>query len=249
MAPRTWRIDAARWIARDPEKDATTALFFSRFGAAPIARPRGATRAWRDGMRTTVFLLAAIVAGCGGEPTTTFGPPNGIAGRTPPEPTATATGAPTGSGTASHPPPGGNEAGAPTAGGTEAGSPPPANDAGGGTMVQACAVSWSTGVYPLLRSTGPGQCGSTQCHGGSSTPSISDSDSAATYATLAAFTLNGLAYIAAGDSNPGDSAIECNLGITPPACGALSMPAAPGSLSSTNLQTIDAWIRCGAPQN
>jgi hypothetical protein len=43
--------------------------------------------------------------------------------------------------------------------------------------------------------------------------------------------------------------MECNLGITQPACGALAMPASPGVLSSANLQTIDTWIRCGTPQN
>jgi hypothetical protein len=116
-------------------------------------------------------------------------------------------------------------------------------------MPPACAVSWSSAVYPLLQGTGPGACASAQCHGGSSTPTISNSDSANTYATLTAFMLNGHAYIAAGDSNPADSAIECNLGIAQPACGALAMPAAPGALSAANLQTIDTWIRCGAPQN
>jgi hypothetical protein len=116
-------------------------------------------------------------------------------------------------------------------------------------MTPACAVSWSSAVYPLLQSSGHGQCASTQCHGGSSTPTISNSDSAGTYATLAAFTLNGHAYIATGDNNPADSAIECNLGIAQPACGALSMPAAPGALSSADRQTIDTWVRCGAPQN
>ncbi len=116
-------------------------------------------------------------------------------------------------------------------------------------MGSACAVSWSSAVYPLLQSSGRGQCASVNCHGGASTPAIFDGDSAGTYATLAAYSLNGHAYISAGDTTPANSAIECNLGVVQPACGALPMPAAPGSLTATDLQTIDAWIRCGAPQN
>jgi hypothetical protein len=118
---------------------------------------------------------------------------------------------------------------------------PPAN---------ACAVSWATAVYPIFESTGPGQCASVSCHGGGLTaPAITDGNAVGTYMTLAAYSLNGHAYIAAGDTNPANSAIECNLSVVQPACGALPMPAAPGSLSATDLQTIDTWIRCGAPQN
>jgi hypothetical protein len=110
-------------------------------------------------------------------------------------------------------------------------------------------VSWASDVYPLLQASGHGQCASSQCHGGGSSPVIADSDPVGAYTTLTTFMLNGGLYIAPGDPNPADSMIECNLSVTQPACGALPMPAAPGAVTATDKQTIDTWIRCGSPQN
>jgi hypothetical protein len=104
-------------------------------------------------------------------------------------------------------------------------------------------------VFPILKSSGDGKCASAACHGGASTPTITDADPAGTYATLAAYAVNGAAYIVAGDSNPADSSFECNLGIAQPSCGLLAMPQSPGALSAADRQTIDTWVRCGAPQN
>jgi hypothetical protein len=112
-----------------------------------------------------------------------------------------------------------------------------------------CAVSWTTNVFPILKSTGNGQCASAACHGGASSPTITDADPAGTYATLAAYAVNGIRYIVAGDANPAHSSIECNLGITTPSCGLLAMPQPPGTLSAADRQTIDTWVRCGMPQN
>jgi hypothetical protein len=76
-----------------------------------------------------------------------------------------------------------------------------------------------------------------------------DSAPATAYANLAGYPINGVNYLVAGDSNPAASSIECNLGITQPLCGLLAMPASPGVLSAADKQTIDTWVRCGAPQN
>jgi hypothetical protein len=78
---------------------------------------------------------------------------------------------------------------------------------------------------------------------------ITDADPATAYSTLAAYPINGVNYLVAGNSNPAVSSIECNLGITQPSCGLLAMPASPGVLSAADKQTIDTWVRCGAPEN
>jgi hypothetical protein len=104
-------------------------------------------------------------------------------------------------------------------------------------------------VFSIFKSTGHGQCASAACHGGASSPSIADAAPATAYANLAAYPINGVNYLVAGDSNPADSSIECNLGISQPSCGLLPMPQAPGALSAADKQTIDTWVRCGAPQN
>lgn len=235
-------------------------------------------------MRIPIIVLAslgAVLGACGGEPTTTFGPPNGIVGRLPPTaPTSSTTGGSGGSSGASMPPPSGSSSGGGTSssggGGSSSGSgsgsggggsgtsggagadggPWPGGDdasapSGGdaGSVTPSCAVSWSNDVYPLFQASGRGQCASSQCHGGGSSPAIAASDPAGTYATLTTFQLNGGLYIAPGDTNPADSMIECNLSITQPACGALPMPASPGAVTGADKQTIDTWIRCGAPQN
>jgi hypothetical protein len=110
-------------------------------------------------------------------------------------------------------------------------------------------VSWGTNVFPILKSTGDGRCASAACHGGASSPTITDADPAGSYATLAAYAVNGIRYIVAGDANPAHSSIECNLGIATPSCGLLAMPQPPGTLSAADRQTIDTWVRCGMPQN
>jgi hypothetical protein len=182
-----------------------------------------------------------VIAACGGPPDTSYGPPNGISGKTPPEPSSTSTSGPGshadgGSGTQ---PPAGGDSGAPPTGGM---------DSGGGPQPSNCSVKWSTQVFPLFKAAGAGQCASGACHGGSATPTILDGDSAATYATLTGYTINGKPYIATTGA-PADSTIECNLGIAGATCGIAKMPASPGILGSTELQTINNWLKCGAPQN
>jgi hypothetical protein len=186
----------------------------------------------------------AAPAACGGETDTSFGPPDGLVGRTAPPPTATAsattTTTATSTGTATTPPAG------------DSGSPP-AQDSGttgtpeGGTGT--CAVSWTTDVFPMLESTGSGTCGSTACHAsGAQTPTILDGNATGTYNSLKGYTLlNNVGYIVPGDTNPADSAMDCNLVTS--TCGASPMPEAPGTLGATQKTTIDTWVKCGAPEN
>lgn len=189
-----------------------------------------------------MFAGAAAPAACGGETDTTFGPPDGLVGRTAPPPTSTATTTTTGTGTA--PPPEG-DSGSP---------PPPPGDSGttgtpetGGTV--GCAVSWTTDVFPMLESTGSGTCGSAACHAnGGQQPNVLDGNPTGTYNAFKGYTLlNGTGYITPGNTSPTASSMDCNLVTS--SCGAIAMPEAPGALSQAQKTTIDTWIKCGAPEN
>lgn len=196
-------------------------------------------------MRVHWVLLGLMLAGgaapaaCGGETETTFGPPDGLVGRTAPPPTSSATTTATSTSTGTTPPAG------------EGGSPPPEDDAGttedGGTG--SCAVSWTTDVFPLLESTGSGSCGSAACHAnGGQQPNVLDGNATGTYNALKGYTLlDNVGYIVPGNTNPADSAMDCNLVTS--TCGAVAMPQAPGALSQAQKTTIDTWIKCGAPEN
>ena len=200
-------------------------------------------------MRVHWLLLGVMVgvgvlpAACGGEAETSYGPPDGLVGRTAPTATATATTTTTATGTATTPPVG------------DSGSPPPAVDSGGGTPTPeggttgTCAVSWTTDVFPMLESNGSGSCGSAACHAnGAQQPTILDNNATGTYNSLKGYTLlNNVGYITPGDPNVGGSAMDCNL--VTGTCGANPMPLAPGTLSATQKTTIDTWIKCGAPDN
>jgi hypothetical protein len=186
----------------------------------------------------------ALPVACGGETDTSFGPPDGLVGRTAPTATATSTSTSTatGTGTGTAPPAG------------DSGSPPPETDSGGTPTPEAggtgtCAVSWTTDVFPLLESTGAGTCGSAACHAnGAQQPTILDGNATGTYNSLKGYTLlNNVGYIVPGDDNVGGSAMDCNL--VTGTCGALPMPEAPGALTAANKTTIDTWIKCGAPEN
>jgi hypothetical protein len=110
-------------------------------------------------------------------------------------------------------------------------------------------VSWKTTIFPVFESTGAAACGTQTCHGGTDSPTIVDGDPNTTFTNLTKYQINGKAYIATGDTNPADSEIECNTGITTPACGIAQMPEAPGVLDSANLTNIKTWLACGAPNN
>jgi hypothetical protein len=110
-------------------------------------------------------------------------------------------------------------------------------------------VSWATTIFPYFESTGSGTCATQICHGGTNAPTIVDGDPATTYTNLTTYTINGLHYLAAGQTNPAQSSIECNIGITTPACGIAQMPEAPGTLDATARTDITTWLTCGAPNN
>lgn len=195
-------------------------------------------------------VAGAIPAACGGETSTSYGPPDGLVGRAAPQVTAsatatgTATSTATGTATGTTPPAG------------DSGMPAPAGDSGtttgtdSGTSTMGCSVSWATDVFPMLESTGSGACGSGACHAnGAQQPTVLDGNAAGTYNTFKNYTLiNAVGYITPGNTNPANSSIDCDL--VTGLCGANPMPLAPtGSLSQTQKTTIDTWVKCGAPEN
>jgi hypothetical protein len=187
-----------------------------------------------------MVAAGAVPAACGGEPETSYGPPDGLVGRTAPAATTTTTA--TSTATATTPPPAG-----------DSGSPPPDDDSGGATIPEGgtstCAVSWSTDIFPLLQSSGVGTCGSASCHAsGGQQPTVTDGNASATYAAFKGYTLlNNVGYITPGNTTAAGSAMDCNL--VTATCGATAMPEAPGALSPANKTSIDTWIKCGAPEN
>jgi hypothetical protein len=58
-----------------------------------------------------------------------------------------------------------------------------------------------------------------------------------------------LPYVLPGETDPSKSGIECNL--TGNACGNRMPLTTSGArlLSAQEAQTLDAWVRCGAPKN
>jgi hypothetical protein len=103
-----------------------------------------------------------------------------------------------------------------------------------------------------MTASGAWQCASSNCHGGFQQPKVSSSAST-TYSTLAAYKIfsgsKSLPFIAPGNTDPTASGIECNLSST--RCGS-QMPLTIGgarALTSQDVANIDAWVRCGSPQN
>ncbi len=120
---------------------------------------------------------------------------------------------------------------------------------------QECSTSFATQIYPLLTAKNPGGCtdGST-CHGGTEVTfggplGVSPTD---TWSRLAAFkfrTRDGepLAYVDICSTDPAQSAITCNIDFAA-ACGS-KMPKERPELSTATKQLIEAWLKCGAPNN
>lgn len=115
-----------------------------------------------------------------------------------------------------------------------------------------CSVSWSTQIFPNMMSTGAWKCASSSCHGGFQAPKMSD-DPNVTYDALVAYTMvppaPALPYVLPGETDPSKSGIECNL-----SGGSCSqqMPLTQNGathLSSSDLATLDTWVKCGAPDN
>lgn len=129
-------------------------------------------------------------------------------------------------------------------GGTEGG--------GGGGGGGACGVSFKTDIYPNMTATGAWKCSSTgKCHGGGQTPAIDGTSPQTVIDSLKGYSIkvNGtpVPYINVdGGKNPASHSMECNV---TGQCGQ-GMPIAPGvSLTADQVCRIDAWLRCGAPNN
>ncbi len=183
---------------------------------------------------TGLVPLAMAAAGCsdGG---VLYGPPGGLAGKSLPQPTLS-----TGSGEPQ------------TDGGTVADAALVDEGAGPSGDASPCAVSWSAQIFVNMTAAGRWGCTDSSCHGGQQSPKMT-SDAKATYASLAAFTMRppakAVPFILPGSSDPSQSGLECNLsGNT---CGP-QMPltqAGAQPLTKEDVAMIDAWVKCGAPNN
>lgn len=111
-----------------------------------------------------------------------------------------------------------------------------------------CSVSWSTDIFPSMESTGPWQCASHTCHGGSQAPAIKDGDPSGAYASLAVYKgTYSNPYIVPCNTDPTSCSIICNL--TANGCGS-TMPTGSGApLTPTDLATLQTWVQCGSPLN
>jgi hypothetical protein len=125
----------------------------------------------------------------------------------------------------------------------DSGGGPPPVDAGN------CSISWSKDIFPNMAPTGTWQCGSSSCHGGITAPKVA-ADAPTTYDNLAAYKMkaSGLPYVLPGSMDPTKSGIECNLSGS---CGTKMPITGGGAQQATQAQiaTIDAWVKCGAPNN
>jgi hypothetical protein len=177
---------------------------------------------------------SALLAACAQAEATNFGPPEGLTGKTAPNP-------------------GGSDAGpAPTTDASlDAALPTPACDAG------ACSVSWTTAIYPNVAATGLWQCATgTSCHGtqGSLLTSLYIPDTPmGAYTALAQYKETdptGRPVILPCSTDPDASTFECV--VSNPSCGTDQMPlttTGATALTAADLATITTWIQCGAPFN
>lgn len=111
-----------------------------------------------------------------------------------------------------------------------------------------CGVSWSKDLFPKVQANGAWRCANGSCHAAGATPPVID-DSAPDKArqSLIAAKIGNLPYIKVGDPEPNNSAFWCNLLRT---CD----PAMPtGELAKRptkdELCQLEAWLRCGSPNN
>jgi hypothetical protein len=189
----------------------------------------------RLGVALVFVGVPVVVIACGSEDDTRYGGPAGLSGKkVAPVATVTATGA--------------------------AGTLSPCTDGGlsaleGGT----CAVSFQTTIWgKYMVATGTWKCSDTNCHGpqgsaGTSTnaPTIDGTVALNAYTALAQFRgLQGEPYINACSTDPGASAMDCNINAacTPamPQSGAGVAPAGP---TPQEIEDLETWLKCGAPFN
>lgn len=220
---------------------------------------RMASRRSLAGLLVLMVGVATAIA-CGDtEPpdVPTYGPPNGIAGKSPQCPagvtcpTGSSGGGSSGSGSSgggsSGSSSGGGSSGS-SSGGTSSSGPSYACTISGGSIVDAgpCSVSWLTTIWPAMQ--GAWGCASATCHGGGTDPPM-DGTASQAYATLADYTaVNSEPYFNPCSTSASASAFVCNTALTG-TCG-IQMPlASGGTISDAGLTEIATWVACGAPEN
>jgi hypothetical protein len=182
-----------------------------------------------------LIVLAGL--GCSDHPTY-YGPPGGLAGKLLPPPSQSMTSAPSVDADGGGPP---VDAGGPS---TEAATLP--------ADAESCSVSWTAQLFVNMTATGKWTCGDSSCHGGLQPPKVT-SDPNATYASFVAFKMTppapAIPYLLPGSSDPAKSGLECNLSGN--GCGP-QMPLTQGGArlpTAQEMALVDAWVRCGAPDN
>jgi hypothetical protein len=186
---------------------------------------------------TAAFVFVAVpvaVIACGSEDDTRYGGPAGLSGKkVAPVATTTTTAA---TGTVS-----------------------PCTDGGVSTLdgSAGCTVSWSQTIWGKYIN-GTWQCTNANCHGpqgsaGTSTnsPTIDGTNATNAYIALAAWTgINSEPYINGCSTDPGTSAMDCNLNAacspTMPQAGAGVSPPGP---TPQEIEDVETWLKCGAPNN
>jgi hypothetical protein len=108
-------------------------------------------------------------------------------------------------------------------------------------------VSFSRDLFPKMTGNGVWKCASAgTCHGNGTQAPVMDAATAATViASLKDYPIGTVPYITQG-GDPAQSAMFCNLSC---GCGK-SMPLDPGAaLTDNELCQVQAWLKCGAPNN
>lgn len=123
----------------------------------------------------------------------------------------------------------------------------------GGTIVKSdtCAVSFAKDVLGAFGRSTP-NCSQANCHGGSTPqnqPPIDTNDATSTWTRFTQFQLDDKFYVNPCSNDPKASGILCNLysADTSGACG-VHMPQS-GQLAADDLAKVEAWLKCGAPNN
>ncbi len=137
----------------------------------------------------------------------------------------------------------------------------PVQCGGGDAAIEAsggagCAVSFSKDIYPSMTANGAWKCAAAApCHGAQQNappPAINGTTPQTMYDSLKDFKIGGAGnpYINAGNTDPSKSSLECNV---QGQCGSLmpklDNPPGAKALSHDEICKIDAWLKCGAPNN
>ena len=120
-----------------------------------------------------------------------------------------------------------------------------AGEAGGGG--DGGCPSFTTDIYPYFTAGGAWKCADRTCHGGASAPDIDAGTPEACYQALKKITVLNKPYLPGnGVTDPNASTLLCNL---QGSCGS-KMPKPPGAdPTNAELCKIEAWLKCGAPNN